>query len=164
MRLKENSVMTKEKSVILEAIDVDVPVRTAYDQWTQFEKFPLFMLGVKSVTQLDDSHLLWKIDIGEETREWTARITEQTPDKRIAWTSTSGTPNAGVVTFHRLSDRQCRVTLQIDYTPDGFVESVGDMLGIVRERVKGDVERFKLFVEDRGSATGAFRGTIEATH
>jgi uncharacterized membrane protein len=154
--------MTPEQSEILEAIEVQVPVRTAYNQWTQFEEFPLFMLGVKSVKQLDDSHLLWKIDIGEETREWTARITEQTPDKRIAWTSTSGTQNAGVVTFHRLSDASCRVMLQLDYTPEGVVEKIGDMLGIVQQRVIGDLERFKIFIEKRGLATGQFRGTIAA--
>lgn len=152
--------MSKEQSEILEAIDVEVPVRIAYNQWTQFEQFPQFMLGVKSVDQIDDANLRWKIDIGDEKREWTARITEQTPDKRIAWTSTSGTPNAGVVTFHRLSDNRCRVALQLCYTPEGIVENVGDMLGIVRQRVIGDLERFKLFIEAQGSASGEFRGTI----
>jgi len=156
--------MTKAKSEILETIDVDVPVRTAYNQWTQFEQFPRFMLGVKSVQQLDDASLLWKIDIGEEKREWTAKITEQTPDKRIAWTSTSGTANAGVVTFHRLADERCRVALQISYTPEGVVESIGDMLGIVRERVVGDLERFKIFIEENGEETGGFRGTIATAH
>lgn len=154
--------LTKNNSEILEAIDVEVPVRTAYNQWTQFEQFPKFMLGVKSVEQIDDENLLWKIDIGEEKREWTARISEQTPDKRIAWTSTSGTPNAGVVTFHRLSDDRCRVTLQLSYAPEGLIESIGDMLGIVRERVIGDLERFKYFIEEQGVATGSFRGTIAA--
>ncbi|HXC53201.1 MAG TPA: SRPBCC family protein [Candidatus Limnocylindrales bacterium] len=154
--------MTSANSEILEAVDVEVPVRTAYNQWTQFEKFPVFMLGVKSVEQIDDSNLRWKIDIGEETREWTARITEQTPDKRIAWTSTSGSANAGVVTFHRLADERCRVTLQLSYVPEGMIENIGDMLGIVRQRVVGDLERFKIFIEDSGAATGGFRGTIEA--
>lgn len=154
--------MSSEQSEILEAIEVQVPVRTAYNQWTQFEEFPLFMLGVKSVKQLDDSHLLWKIDIGEETREWTAKITEQTPDKRIAWTSTSGAQNAGVVTFHRLSDSSCRVMLQLDYTPEGVVEKIGDLIGIVQQRVVGDLQRFKIFIEKRGVATGEFRGSIAA--
>jgi uncharacterized membrane protein len=156
--------MSKEQSEILETIDVEVPVRVAYNQWTQFEQFPRFMLGVKSVEQIDDANLRWKIDIGEERREWTARITEQTPDKRIAWTSTSGAANAGVVTFHRLSDDRCRVALQLSYTPEGFVENVGDMLGIVRQRVIGDLERFKLFIESEGVATGEFRGTIASAN
>lgn len=152
--------MTKENSEILETIDVEVPVRTAYNQWTQFEEFPRFMLGVKFVRQLDDANLLWCIDIGEETREWTAKITEQIPDNRIAWTSTSGTFNAGVVTFHRLSDDSCRVALQLSYRPEGIVENIGDWLGIVRERVIGDLERFKIFIEEKGRETGAFRGKI----
>ncbi|MFN2428236.1 MAG: SRPBCC family protein [Candidatus Binatia bacterium] len=152
--------MTKENSEILETVDVEVPVRTAYNQWTQFEEFPRFMLGVKYVRQLDDTNLLWCVDIGEEKREWTAKITEQTPDKRIAWTSTSGTFNAGVVTFHRLSDERCRVALQLSYRPEGVVENIGDWLGIVRERVIGDLERFKLFIEDKGRETGAFRGKV----
>lgn len=156
--------MTSGKSEILETIDVDVPVRTAYNQWTQFEQFPQFMLGVKSVRQLDEANLLWNIEIGEEEREWTARITEQTPDKRVAWTSTSGAQNAGAVTFHRLSDKRCRVALQLSYTPEGFVENVGDMLGIVRQRVIGDLERFKIFIEAQGEATGEFRGTIASAN
>lgn len=154
--------MSSSSSEILETIDVDVPVRTAYDQWTQFETFPRFMLGVKSVEQTDDTHLVWKVDIGEELREWTAKITEQIPDTRIAWTSTSGAVNAGVITFHRLSDDRCRLALQLSYTPEGFVENVGSMLGIVRERVLGDLERFKFFIENNRTATGSFRGTIAA--
>jgi uncharacterized membrane protein len=147
-------------SNITESIEVGVPVRTAYDQWTQFEEFPQFMEGVESVRQLDDATLHWKADIGGKAKEWTARITEQLPDKRIAWTSTEGAKNAGVVTFHRLSDDTCRVTLQIDYQPEGVIENVGDMLGLVKRRATGDLERFKEFVESRGSASGAYRGRI----
>lgn len=150
----------KEASKILETIDVDVPVRTAYNQWTQFEEFPKFMQGIDSVEQMDDETLRWRATIGGVTKEWTARITEQTPDKRIAWTSTEGAQNAGVVTFHRLAETKTSVTLQLDYEPEGLVENAGDMLGVVTARTKADLRRFKKFVEDRGRETGAFRGTI----
>jgi len=151
-----------DASKIIEFVDVDVPVATAYNQWTQFEEFPRFMEGVEAVRQLDDATLEWKADIGGVRKEWTAEITEQTPDTRIAWKSTSGARNAGVVTFHRLSDACSRVTLQLDYEPEGVVENVGDMLGLVSRKTKGDLERFKTFIEGQGQATGAFRGTIAA--
>jgi uncharacterized membrane protein len=148
-------------SSIIEAIDVDVPVRTAYDQWTQFEEFPRFMDGVESVRQLDDTHLEWTADVAGVEKSWRAEITEQTPDQRIAWRATDGATNAGVVTFHRLDDDRSRVTLQLDVEPDGPVESVGDALGLVQRRVAGDMERFKEFIEQRGVATGAWRGEVE---
>jgi uncharacterized membrane protein len=148
-------------SEIVEAIDVDVPVRTAYDQWTQFETFPAFMEGVKSVQQLDDQTLEWKADVAGREKTWQARITEQTPDERIAWTATDGAHNAGVVTFHRLDEGRSRVTLQLDVDPEGPVENVGDALGLVKGRVKGDMERFKDFIEHRGTETGAWRGQID---
>jgi uncharacterized membrane protein len=147
-------------SQITEAIDVAVPVRTAYDQWTQFESFPAFMEGVKSVRQLNDSTLEWTADIAGREKTWTARITEQRPDERIAWTSTEGAHNAGVVTFHRLGEGHSRVTLQLEVEPEGPVESVGSALGVVQRRVKGDMQRFKEFIESRGTETGAWRGTI----
>lgn len=147
-------------SKILESVDIDVPVATAYNQWTQFEEFPKFMGGVESVHQIDDGTLRWKAAIGGVTREWTARITEQIPDKRIAWANTDGATNAGVVTFHRLSDSTCRVALQLDYEPEGLIENVGDALGVVSRRAKGDLDRFKEFIEARGHESGAFRGTI----
>jgi uncharacterized membrane protein len=149
-------------SKILESVDIAVPVTTAYNQWTQFEEFPKFMEGVESVRQIDDSTLHWKAAIGGVEREWTARITEQTPDKRIAWANLDGATNAGVVTFHRLSDSTCRVALQLDYEPQGLVENVGDALGLVSRRAKGDLGRFKEFIEQRGHESGAFRGTIPA--
>jgi len=148
-------------SEILEAIDVDVPVRTAYDQWTQFETFPEFMDGVKSVRQLDDKTLEWTANVGGKEKTWEARITEQKPDERIAWTATQGAHNAGVVTFHRLDEGRSRVTLQLDVDPDGPVENAGDAIGLVKGRVKGDMERFKDFIEARGTETGAWRGTID---
>jgi len=147
-------------SQIIEAIDVDVPVRVAYDQWTQFEDFPEFMEAVERVEQLDDTTLRWTAEIAGVKKTWTAKITEQTPDQRIAWTSVEGAQNAGVVTFHRLDDRRTRVTLQLDVEPEGPVESVGDALGIVARQAKGDLERFKEFVESRGVATGAWRGEV----
>ena len=148
-------------SQIIEAIDVEVPVRTAYDQWTQFEEFPRFMEGIESVRQIDDTHLEWAASIAGKRKEWRAEITEQTPDQRIAWKATEGAENAGVVTFHRLDDRKTRVTLQLDVEPDGPVESAGDALGFVQRRAKGDMERFKKFIEERGVPTGAWRGEVE---
>jgi len=147
-------------SQIIESIDVDVPVRVAYDQWTQFEEFPEFMEAVEQVQQLDDTTLRWTAEIAGVTKSWTAKITEQTPDQRIAWTSVEGAMNAGVVTFHRLDDRKTRVTLQLDVEPDGPVESVGDALGFVQRQAKEDLKRFKEFVESQGVATGAWRGEV----
>jgi uncharacterized membrane protein len=150
-------------SKIMEAVEVRVPVRTAYDQWTQFESFPKFMEGVKSVRQLDDTTLEWVADIAGREKRWKATITEQEPDQRIAWTSTEGAHNAGVVTFHRLDDETSRVALQLDVDPEGPVENVGDALGLVTRRVKGDMERFRDFIEARGTETGAWRGEVDQT-
>ena len=148
-------------SVIEKSIEINVPVRAAYNQWTQFEEFPKFMEGVKQVKQLDDKHLHWKADIGGKEKEWKAEITEQIPDERIAWTSRGGALNAGVVTFHRLSDSKSKVMLQMEYDPEGFVEHVGDAVGVVTQRVQGDLERFKQYIENRGQETGAWRGTVK---
>jgi uncharacterized membrane protein len=150
-------------SEIIETIDVNVPVRTAYDQWTQFESFPQFMEGVERVEQLDDTTVRWTAEIAGKKKTWTAKITEQTPDQRIAWKSIEGAENAGVVTFHRLDDNKTRVTLQLDVDPEGPVENVGDALGFVQRRAKGDLERFKDFIESRGTETGAWRGTVKQT-
>jgi len=149
-------------SNVTKSVDVNVPIRTAYDQWTQFEEFPRFMEGVKSVTQTDDTHLHWLAEIGGVEKEWDAEIAEQLPDERIAWTSTSGARNAGVVTFHRLDDNTTRVTLQMDVDPEGIVENVGDFFGVLDGRVEGDMERFKQFIESRGVETGAWRGEVES--
>jgi uncharacterized membrane protein len=147
-------------SQIEKSIDVEVPVRTAYNQWTQFEQFPRFMEGVQSVHQIDDRHLHWCAEIGGKTVEWDAEIVDQIPDKRIAWRSTSGARNAGVVTFHRLSDDRTRVMLQVDYQPEGVVEKAGDLLGAVKLRTGGDLNRFKEFIESRGVESGQWRGSI----
>src|SRR4028119_1569031 len=145
-------------SNIEESIDLDVPVRVAYDQWTQFEDFPQFMEGVVEIRQIDDTHLHWKTKIAGVEREFDAEITEQHADHRIAWKATTGTSHAGVVTFHRLDDDKSRVMLQLDSEPEGVVEKAGDALGILKRRVKGDLGRFKALIEDRGAATGAGRG------
>jgi uncharacterized membrane protein len=155
--MKEESMATIEKSV-----EVNVPVRKAYDQWTQFEEFPRFMEGMESVRQLDDKRLHWRANIGGKVEEWDAEITEQIPDKRIAWRSTSGARNAGVVTFHRIADDRARIMLQVDYEPKTMTESVGDALGVVSHRIANDLQRFKEFIEQRGAPTGAWRGTIES--
>jgi uncharacterized membrane protein len=147
---------------VVESIDVKVPVPTAYNQWTQFEEFPRFMEGVKSVTQTDDTHLRWVAEIAGKDEEWIAEITEQHPDERVAWQATSGAKNAGVVTFHRIDDQTSRVTLQMDVEPEGVVENVGTALGFLDRRVKGDLERFKEFIESRATETGAWRGEVEA--
>jgi uncharacterized membrane protein len=147
---------------VVQSIDVAVPVSTAYNQWTQFESFPAFMEGVQSVHQIDDTHLHWVAEIGGAEKEWDAEISEQHPDERVAWHATSGAENAGVVTFHRIDDDTTRVTLQIDADPEGLVENVGTALGFLDRRVKGDLERFKEFIERRGSETGAWRGEVEA--
>jgi uncharacterized membrane protein len=153
--------MEKVMSTIEQSIEVGVPVRTAYDQWTQFEEFPQFMEGVQAVTQSDDTHLHWVAEFGGQRREWDAEITEQLPDERVAWTSREGTRNAGVVTFHRLDDTSTRVMLQLDVEPEGLLEQAGDKLGFIRRRAAGDLERFKDFIESRGQATGAWRGEVD---
>jgi uncharacterized membrane protein len=148
-------------STIEESVVVDVPIATAYNQWTQFESFPEFMEGVESVQQLDDKRLRWVAEIAGNRREWDAEITEQRPDERVAWRSTNGAPNAGAVTFHRLGDDQTKVMVQIDFEPEGAVESFGDALGMVKRRTSGDLERFKAFIEARGAETGEWRGEID---
>lgn len=141
-------------------VDVNRPISTVYNQWTQFESFPEFMEGVESIEQRDDTHLHWKIKVGPVTREFDATITEQHPDERVAWKSDSGPDHAGVVTFHRIDDNTTRVTAQMDVDPEGFVETIGDKLGILKARVNGDLERFKKFIETTPTETGAWRGDV----
>jgi uncharacterized membrane protein len=149
-------------STVTKAIDVNVPIRTAYDQWTQFEEFPRFMEGVKSVSQVDDTHLHWVAEVAGQRKEWDAEISEQHPDDRVAWTSTDGAQNAGVVTFHRIDDGTTRVTVQLDVEPDGPIENIGDWAGMLDRRVQGDLERFRDFIQGRGEPTGAWRGNVES--
>lgn len=146
---------------VTHSVDVDVDVRTVYNQWTQFEEFPRFMEGVEKVEQLDDRNLRWHVDIAGVDREFEAEITEQAPDQRVAWRSRSGVEHGGVVTFHALNDAQTRVTLQMDLEPEGVVEQIGDKMGLVSARVKGDLERFKDFIEGRGTANGGWRGEVD---
>jgi uncharacterized membrane protein len=148
-------------SKIEQSIEVDVPVRTAYDQWTQFEEFPEFMEAVESVQQIDDTHLLWTAEINGKREEWKAEITEQIPDERVAWKAVDGKQNAGVVTFHHLGDNRTKVMVQLDFEPEGIMEKLGSAIGSDDRQVKGDLERFKEFIEARGTETGAFRGTVE---
>ena len=150
-------------SNIEQSIDVAVPVRTAYNQWTQFEEFPRFMEGVEQVRQIDDTHLHWHTKVAGREKEFDAEITEQTPDQRIAWTSTEGAEHAGVVTFHRTGEDETRVMVQLDVEPDGLAEKAGDALGLVQRRVKGDLERFKELIEGRGTESGAWRGEVGQT-
>jgi uncharacterized membrane protein len=149
-------------STITESVAVGVDVTTAYNQWTQFESFPQFMEGVEEIRQIDDTHTHWVTSIAGVTREFDATITEQNPDERVAWRSDEGPNHAGVITFHRLDDTTTRVTAQMDIEPEGFAENAADKLGILDRRVKGDMRRFKEFIESRGGReTGAWRGEVE---
>ncbi|TMB78040.1 MAG: SRPBCC family protein [Chloroflexi bacterium] len=141
-------------------IVVDVPVRAAYDQWTQFETFPQFMDGVKEVVQLDEKTMRWRASVGGKEEEWDAEITEQTPDRIIAWHSTTGAPNAGVVRFEQADPMKTRVSLEISYEPQQTAEKVGDALGVLERRVDADLGRFKDFIEKRQTPTGGWRGEI----
>lgn len=140
-------------------ITVDRPVQAVYNQWTQFETFPAFMEGVESVEQLGDQDLRWTVTIAGVAREFDAVITDQEPDRRIAWRTTSGPYQAGEVSFEPVDPTTTRVTLGMDFEPEGFTEKAGDALGFVSRRISGDLDRFKEFVEANGS-TGAWRGTI----
>ncbi|MFF4777761.1 SRPBCC family protein [Microtetraspora fusca] len=151
-------------SLIEHSVNVNVPVRTAYNQWTQFESFPEFMEGVDSIKQVTESRTYWAVEIGGVRREFDAEITEQHPDERVAWHSLDRPHHSGVVTFHRLDDDHCRVTLQLEYDPEGVAEMAADLLQIVRRRVKGDLERFKTFIEGRGTESGGWRGDIPGPH
>jgi uncharacterized membrane protein len=148
-------------NTIEQSIDLDVPVRAAYDQWTRFEEFPTFMSNVEEIRQLDDRHLHWVADLGGSRHEWDAEITEQLPDARVAWKNTDGKDNAGVVTFHKLDDDRSRIMVQIDVVPEGVKEKVGAAINAPDRQVKGDLERFKELVESKGAqATGGWRGEV----
>ncbi len=151
-------------STIEKTLTVDVPVSTAYDQWTQFETFPRFMEGVEEVRQLDDTHLHWRAEIAGVRREWDAEIVDQTPDERITWRALDGAKNDGTVSFAPDEiGRSTRVTLRMEFEPEGLVEKAGDLLNIVDRRTEGDLERFKQFIETRGGETGAWRGEVSPT-
>lgn len=147
---------------IEDTIEVQVPVQRAYNQWTQFEDFPKFMEGIQSVQQLDDTHVRWVAEIRGESREWTTEITEQQPDKTIAWKTTDGEiKNDGVVSFEQIGEKQTRVNVQMDVEGESTAENVaGDLLGVVKRQVRGDLERFKQLIESHDEETGAWRGEV----
>ena len=148
-------------STIEESIEVNAPLSSVYNQWTQFEEFPRFMDGVEEIRQIDDTHLHWVAEFGGSRHEWDAEITEQKPDERVAWRNTAGKENAGVVTFHRIDDDTTRVMVQMDFVPEGIKEKIGAALNLDDRRIKGDLGRFKALIESRGTETGAWRGEVK---
>jgi uncharacterized membrane protein len=142
-----------------ETIDVAVPVRTAYDQWTRFESFPNFMSGVDSVTQLTDRTNHWVVSVGGAKREFDTEIIEQQPDERIAWRSTDGQTHAGAVVFTPLQSGSTRVWVRFEWAPETFTDTAGAALGFDNMQVREDLRRFRDFVEARGTA-GAWRGEV----
>ena len=148
---------------VTKSVDVAVPVRTAYNQWTQFEAFPRFMGGVERITQTDDTHAHWITKVGGVQREFDTEITEQHPDERVAWKSTDGTTHAGVVTFHRLSEAETKVTVQLDWQSEGIVEKAGAAIGVDDHQVSTDLKRFKSYIESQGVEDGGWRGDVPAT-
>jgi uncharacterized membrane protein len=145
---------------VTESIDIDCPLQTVYNQWTQFEEFPQFMEGVKAVRQLDDSHLQWTAEIGGEEHTWKAEITHQEPDRLISWRAVDGKYNSGKVTFEPLDVNQTRINVEMTYDAEGVKEALGSGLGFDSRRIGGDLDRFKEFIEKRQSETGAWRGEV----
>jgi uncharacterized membrane protein len=159
-QLKKRRGAPTGSSSVEEIIELNVPLSTAYNQWTQFEEFPRFMDSVEEVRQIDDTHLHWRATVAGKPKEWDAEITEQIPDKRIAWRSTSGVQNAGTVTFQRVGVNRTKVKLQMDYDPESLGEKIGDAVGAVKLTAKGNLKRFKELVEARGVETGGWRGIV----
>ena len=148
-------------SMVKESIDVDVPLHSAYNQWTQFEDFPRFMDGVEEVRQTDDRHCHWTTKVAGARREFDTEIVDQLPDERISWRTVGGdVRQMGVVTFRRLDDAHTRVSLAMDFEPHGMAEKAGSMLGVLDRQVKGDLKRFKGFIEEQGRASGGWRGRL----
>jgi len=145
---------------IQKSIEIEAPISTVYNQWTQFEDFPRFMEGVERVQQMDDKHLHWVAEVGGKRKEWDAEIVDQQPERRISWRSTSGTRNSGVVCFQPKDQNHTMVTLEMYYEPDGPIEKAGDALGLVSRRIEGDLERFRQFIRERRTETGGWRGEI----
>jgi len=145
---------------IQKSIEIEAPISKVYNQWTQFEEFPHFMEGVERVQQMDDKHLHWVAEVGGKRKEWDAEIVDQQPDRRISWRSTSGTRNSGVVCFRPKDQNHTVVTLEMYYEPDSAIEKAADALGIISRRVEGNLERFRHFIQERRTETGAWRGEI----
>ena len=145
---------------IQKSIEIEAPISTVYNQWTQFEEFPRFMEGVERVQQMDDKHLHWVAEVGGKRKEWDAEIIDQQPDRRISWRITSGTRNSGVVCFQPKDPNITVITLEMYYEPDGAIEKAGDALGLLSRRVEGDLERFRHFIQERRTETGGWRGEI----
>ncbi len=144
-------------------IEVDVPVSTAYNQWTQFESFPQFMGGVSEVRQLDDRRLHWVAEIAGVRREWDAEIVDQVPDSKVAWVATEGATNAGAVYFVPLDAGRTSVRLRLEYEPEGVVEKAGDALSVVERQATSDLKKFKKLIEDKGWAEGGWRGGVASS-
>jgi uncharacterized membrane protein len=153
--------MDRPMQMVEHSIEVEAPRRVVYDQWTQFEEFPRFMEGVESVTQVDDAHVHWIAQVAGRRKEWDAEITRQVPDEEIDWVGLGDADNRGRVVFAD-APGGTKVTMMLDYEPQGAVETIGDKLGVVRRRVEGDMQRFKEFIEARGRETGGWRGEIHA--
>jgi len=151
-------------AIVDQSIDIDADIRQVYNQWTQFEDFPEFMEGIEEVKQVDDTHLHWVASVGGKRHEWDAVIVEQVPDERILWRAETGKQNEGLVRFEKLPENKTRVHVQIQFEPEGMAEKAGDALGIASARVKGDLNRFKDFIEGRGPASGAWRGEVQDEH
>src|SRR5690606_41368014 len=149
-----------DMTTITESVEVAVPVRTAYNQWTQFEEFPRFMGGVAEVRQLSDTRTHWVTTVGGVTREFDAEITEQVPDRRVAWESISGARQAGTVDIEPVAADRSRVTVRMEYEPQRFTEKVADAMGLLRRQVRRDLDRFRDFIEERGTETGGWRGEV----
>jgi uncharacterized membrane protein len=149
-------------ATVKESIEVDVPVSTAYNQWTQFEEFPKFMDGVESVKQIDDTHLQWVAEVGGKRREWVAEIVDQEPDSKIAWRSTDENGPNGIVEFEPLGEDKTLITVELAYEAEGLTEQLGSAIGVDSRQVKGDLERFKQLIESRGVESGAWRGEVHA--
>jgi uncharacterized membrane protein len=147
-------------STVEASTEVNAPIDTVYNQWTQFEDFPQFMEGVQEVRQLNDTELQWRAEIGGKEREWRAKILEQEPNRRIAWTSIDGAKNGGVVTFEETQPGQTRINLSLEYEPDDTIEKIGDAMGLLKRQVESDTNRFKEFIEQRGVETGGWRGEV----
>ena len=149
-------------ATVKESIEADVPVSTAYNQWTQFEEFPRFMEGVESVTQIDDTHLRWVAEVGGKRREWNAEIVDQLPDQKIAWRATDGNGPNGIVEFEPLGQDKTLIAVEMAYEAEGLTEQLGSAVGIDSRQVKSDLERFKQLIESRGVESGAWRGEVRA--